>query len=255
MIKSLKIKILIGFMMVILFLIIAGGYSIYQFMQLNKSADTLVEESYITLSSLKTMRESIENEDDAIVILISGKWEEGKTKLKKADSSFMKAFKNAEMHSIIPEKDTYLKNIAKSYTLYKDSWNQPIVETERQGKIDWYFSKIHTNYFNAIRSLNELTDLTELNMYNEARRIKDNSKRAIIPGLVAIVSAVVYLLMLNFLITKSVISPIIRINKAVKSYSFGSKSFSAKINSNDEIKELEQSIRKMTDLISNQMDN
>jgi len=255
MIKSLKFKILIGFMMVILFLIIAGGYSIYQFMQLNKSADTLVEESYITLSSLKIMRESIENEDDAILLLVLGNWEEGKIKLKKADSSFMKAFKNAEMHSIIPEKDIYLKNIAKSYTLYKENWNQPIVETERQGNIDWYFEDVHAHYFQAIRNLDELTDQTELNMYNEAKRIKENSKRAIIPGLVAIVSAVVYLLMLNFLITKAIISPIQRINKAVKSYSFGSKSFSAKINSNDEIKELEQSIRKMTDVISNQMDN
>jgi methyl-accepting chemotaxis protein len=255
MIKSLKIKILIGFMMVVLFLIIAGGYSIYQFILLNKSADTLVEESYITLSSLKTMRESIENENDAILMLMLGKWEEGKTKLRKADSSFMKSFKNAEMHSIIPEKDTYLKNIANSYTHYKDNWNQPIVETERQGDIDWYFSEVHTHFLNATRSLDELTNQTQLNMYNEARQIKDNSKRAIIPGLVAIISAVVYLLMLNFLITKSVILPIERINKAVKNYSFGSKSFSAKINSNDELKDLEQSIRHMTDLISNQLDN
>lgn len=242
-------------MMVILFLIIAGGYSIYEFMQLNKSADTLVEESYITLSSLKTMRESIENENDAVITLILGEWEEGKTKLRKADSSFMKAFKNEEMHSIIPEKGTYVENIAKSYTLYKDNWNQLIVETQRQDNIDRYFKEVHAHYFNVIRNLDELTDLTALKMYLEAREIKDNSKRAIIPGLVAIVSAVVYLLMLNFLITKSVILPIERINKAVKSYSFGSKSFSAKINSNDEIKELEQSIRKMTDLISNQMDN
>jgi len=80
-------------MMVILFLIIAGGYSIYQFMVLNKSAETLVEESYITLSALKTMRESIENEDDAILLLILGNWEEGKNKLKKADSSFKIALK------------------------------------------------------------------------------------------------------------------------------------------------------------------
>lgn len=242
-------------MMVILFLIIAGGYSIYQFMQLNKSADTLVEDSYITLSSLKTMRESIEDEDDAVLLLILGNWEEGKTKLKKADSSFLKAFKNAEMHSIIPEKDTYLKNIAESYTIFKENWNKPIVETERQENIDWYFEAVHTHYFQAIRDLDELTRLTELRIYNEARQIKENSKRAIIPGLVAIVSAVVYLLMLNFLITKAVISPIERIDNAVRSYSFGSKSFSAKINSNDEIKKLEQSIRKMTDLISNQMDN
>jgi len=158
------------------------------------------------------------------------------------------------MHSIIPEKDIYLQNIAESYTIFKENWNKPIVETERQGNIEWYFESVHAHYFNAIRDLDALTDLNERNMYNEARQIKGNSKRAIIPGLVAIVSAVVYLLMLNFLITKSVISPINRIIEAVKNYNFGSKSFTAKINSNDEIKELEQSIRKMTDKVSNQME-
>ena len=254
MIKSLKFKILVGFMLVILFLIIAGGYSIFQFIKLNKSAETLVEESYTTLSSLKTMRESIEDEDDAVLLLILGNWEEGKFKLKKADSSFSQAFKNAKMHSIIPEKDFYLKKISESYAIFKENWNKPIVETERQGNIDWYFEAVHAHYYNAIRDLDELTDLTELSMYKEAKRIKDNSNRAIMPGLVAIIAAVVYLLMLNFLISKSIISPINRIIQAVKHYNFGSKSFTAKINSNDEIKELEQSIRKMTDKVSNQME-
>jgi CHASE3 domain sensor protein len=255
MIKSLKTKVLIGFMMPILFLIIAGGYSIFQFMELNKSADLLVDESYNTLSALKTMTESLQDENSAILLLIIGDWETGIYDLKAADSSFMAAFEKAERHTTIENKEIYLEKIVESYTAFKENWKFPIEKESGQENINWYHESVHKNLLDVIKNVNVFVEINEKYMYDEASIIKNNSKRAIIPGIVAIIAAVVYLLMLNFFITKFIISPIKRLSFSSRNYHFGSKSFDAKISSNDEIKDLEKSIRMMTDRVSNKMDN
>jgi len=255
MIKSLKTKVLIGFMMPILFLFVAGGYSIYQFNELNKSADLLVDESYNTLSALKTMTESLQDENSAILMLIIGDWEDGIIYLRSADSNFMAAFKKAERHTTIENKEIYLEEIVNSYSAFKENWKFPIVKNEGQENINWYYESVHNNLAQVIEDVNAFVEINEKYMYEEATVIKNNSKRAIIPGIVAIIAAVVYLLMLNFFITKFMISPINRITYSIKNFHFGSKSFDAKISSNDEIKELEKSIRKMTERVINKTEN
>lgn len=255
MIKSLKTKVLIGFMMPILFLIIAGGYSIFQFMELNKSADLLVDESYNTLSALKTMTEALQDENSAILLLTIGDWNDGIVLLRRADSNFQAAFEKAERHTTIENKEIYLEEIVNSYSTFKENWTLPIEMNEGQENINWYYETVHNNLLYVIKDVNAFVEINEKYMYDEASEIKNNSKRAIIPGIVAIISAVVYLLMLNFFITKFMISPINRITSTIRNFHFGSKSFDAKITSNDEIKELEKSIRLMTEKVNNKTGN
>lgn len=242
-------------MMPILFLLVAGGFSMHQFLELNKSAGLLVDESYKTLSALKIMTNSLQQENDAILLLIIGDWTDGALSLKSADSSFMEAFEKAERHTSFENKDIYLKKIVDSYSNFKKNWVFPIEKDSGTNNMDWYYTSVHNELLEVAGHVNKFVEINEKYLYEEASVIKDKSKRALIPSIVAIIATIVYLLLLKFFISKFMIAPINRITNSINNYRFGSKSFDAKISSNDEIKELEKSIRLMAEKVANKLDN
>jgi methyl-accepting chemotaxis protein len=188
-------------------------------------------------------------------MLINGDWDDGIKHLQTADNNFMKAFEKAERNTSIINNKIYLENIFNSYSDFKKNLKFPIEKEEGQENIDWYYKTIHNKLQVVVDNVNVFIEINQKNIYDETLVIKNHSKRAIIPGIVAIIASVVYLLMLNFFITKFMIAPINRITQAIKDFRFGSKSFNAKISSNDELKELEKSISRLTDKVSSKMEN
>ena len=88
-------------------------------------------------------------------------------------------------------------------------------------------------------------------MYGEASYLREKSKRAIMPGIVAIIAAVVFSMLLNFFITRYFVHPIVQLTNAVKSLHKGQKYLKSDISFNDEIKDLEHAISDMLLRFSN----
>jgi len=88
-------------------------------------------------------------------------------------------------------------------------------------------------------------------MYDEASDLREKSKRAIMPGIVSIIAAVVFSLLLNFFITRFFVRPIIKLTEIVKNLKLGQKYLKTDTSFNDEIKDLEQAIGDMLLRFSN----
>ena len=82
-------------------------------------------------------------------------------------------------------------------------------------------------------------------MYLEASELKEQAHRAIMPGIVAIISALIFLVMFNFFIGLILVRPIKKIINSVKGYHLHSQGFSAEISNHDELKELEIEIQNL----------
>jgi len=82
-------------------------------------------------------------------------------------------------------------------------------------------------------------------MLSRASELKEKSKRAIMPGIVAIISALVFLIILNFFITQYFVRPILNLVNAVNNFREGQQKLTSHIVSEDEIKQLEQAINNL----------
>lgn len=249
--KTLKLKIFASFMLLIALLAIAGTISIIEFRWLSNSVHGLIQDNYKSIEASKTMIEALEREDSGVLLLLLGEWEEGRGILKSADSLFLSAFETAKNNLTETNEEEYINNIETAYLTYKSSWERPIVDTDKQGNISWYKDDVHKKFSNTKISVNELMSLNQSTMYSEASKLKEKSKRAIMPGIIAIIAALVFSLLLNFFITRYFVTPISELAEAVNNYREGDKKLRSNITSNDEIKKLEDSISNLLERLVN----
>ncbi|MCF8261147.1 MAG: hypothetical protein K9J12_10260 [Melioribacteraceae bacterium] len=249
--KTLKLKIFASFMLLIAMLAVAGTISIVEFRWLSKSVHGLIQDNYKSIEASKTMIEALEREDSGILLLLLGEWEEGREILNSADSLFLSAFETANNNLTEKNEVDYIKKIESAYQTYKSSWERPIVDTDKQGNISWYKDDIHKKFAETKFVVNELMSLNQSSMYQETSDLKDRSKRAIMPGIVSIIAALVFSLILNFFITRYFVNPISELAEAVNNYRDGDNKLRSNITSDDEIKKLELAISGLLQRIDN----
>ena len=80
-------------------------------------------------------------------------------------------------------------------------------------------------------------------IYTETTRLKDKSKRAIMPGIVAILSAIILTLIFTYFINKFFVKPILVLTDKVENYKIANGPIDADILTQDELKRLETAIQ------------
>lgn len=235
---GLRLKILSGFLALALMLFLAGIWSIYELSAIGGSGQKLLRENYRSIQAAKMMLESLEREDSAILLLLLGKWQEGRTILNAADSSFNAALQMAKNNLTIPGEQAYTDSIARRYKIYKSLWEKPVVSTYKEGNLDWYFREVHQAFLNTKAAVNSLMEVNSSAMYNTATEVRERANRAITPGIIAMIAALVFSLLFNFFINYYVVSPVIRITRGIKQFLEEQRPFDVEVESHDELKEL-----------------
>ena len=239
---KIKIKILAGFFLIILMLLIAGLMSVYEFSRVSKSVSALIDDNYKTIEACKSMLEAVEREDSGVLLLVSGHWKEGRNILEAADSMFYSAIIIAKNNITEENEDKYIEKIEESYLEYKAKWETPIVGTNKENNISWYFTDLHAAFIAVKFELEALMTLNQDSMYKEATQLKEQVYRAMMPGIVAIISALIFLVIFNFFISKYFVNPIEKLIYSLKNHTIYTQKFDGNIISNDELKELENNL-------------
>ncbi len=239
---GIRMKILSGFLILTLMLFIAGIWSIYELSTVGESVQGLLDDNYKSINAAKTMIESLEREDSAVLLLLSGNWKEGRSVIQSADRAFQGAFETARNNVTIPGEQDNIRRIKESYRTYKDSWIKPIVGTSKEDNLDWYFREVHPRFLDAKASVEELMTLNDKTMYRTASNLKARAHRAVMPGVVAILAALIFAVIFNYFVNCYIVGPIIKITNGIQGFLKTRQSFDVRIETKDELFHLVSSI-------------
>ncbi len=214
--KSLRLKILGSFLLLILMLALAGGVSIYQLNWLSNSVHGLLEDNYKSVKATKAMIEALEREDSGVLLFLLGEPNEGKAILKRADSTFQEAFRIAENNQTEENEEQYIKTIQKNYDRYRSTWQHLEMSQDSLQNIVWYKNNIHDSFKETKRAVEELMMLNQNMMYESSSAIEEKARRAIMPGIISIVGAIVFSMILNFYINRHFVLPLNRLKEAIQ---------------------------------------
>ena len=245
----LRLKILSGFFILALMLSIAGVWSIYELKTMGKSVQVLLDENYKSIDAAQVMIEALEREDSGVLLLLLGNFDEGRDIIESADNLFNSGFNVAANNITIPGEKAIVDSIKKKYLVYKSSWERPIVDTKKQGDLTWYFETVHNSFLQAKSAIDELSALNSQIIFETGSDLKEKANRAIMPGIVAIIAALIFTPLFNYFINYYFINPIIRINQSIKNFVKNRTPFDADIETNDEIAELAETIHLLTSLV------
>lgn len=242
---KLRYKILSGFLLLILMLIIAGSFSIVEFLKISKSVNDLLEDNYRSIDASRKMLEALEREDSGILLLLHDKWTEGSNVIQYGDSLFLASFHVVKNNITEKNEKEYIDSIDARYARYKKTWERPTANLYEGANLAWYYEESHHEFLKIKESVQELMELNQQSMYEEATELKEKAKRAITPGIVAILSAFIFLFIFNYLINCYFISPIEKLTHELENFHTGKDQIVTKINSKDEIKRLKDAINNL----------
>lgn len=242
---SIRYKILSGFLLLVSMLIIAGAFSLMEFSKISKSAKNLLDDNYRSIEASKTMLEALEKEDKGVLLLLHGNWKEGRELLRNGDSLL-----NTSLHVVqnkITEKneEAYIDTIKNRYTRYKSIWEKPIVDTDREDNLNWYYNESHEAFIAVKKAVKEFMSHNQNSMYQEATSLKEKAKRAVMPGIVAIFSAFIFVFLFNFFINHFFITPIEKLTKELENFYPRKGSLDTKIETRGELGRLKEAINNM----------
>ena len=242
---KLKHKIIGGFSLLSVLMIASGLFSIYELTFVNNKVQEILENNYKSLVYAGNMLEFIEKENSAVLLLMHNDWKNATKILQKSDVNFSTNYQFALKNITESKEDSILKKINKNYKKFKSSWQQPISGTSKSNNLDWYYVQIFNRNSEIKGDIEALINLNQKSMYSEAKYIRERKRRAILPGIIAIISAIAFSLLFTFFINRYTIRPLKKIIKKINLFSNNENSFDVGIKTNDELKELEKSIQNL----------
>jgi len=242
---GIRLKILSGFIILAIMLLIAGLISIHELTNIGNYVQKLLDDNYKSIEAAGTMLEALEREDSGILLLLMGKWEEGRKVIKEGDELFNKGFLSAKNNITIPGENKYVEKTDMDYDIYKKMWERPIVGTDKQGDFNWYYNESHQAFLQVKKSVKLLMEMNQDTMYKTGSELKNRAQRAVMPGIVAIIGAVVFTLMFSFFINHYFARPIVQITKGIEEYNSTGKEFTMTSETGDEMGRLINSIKNL----------
>lgn len=242
---GVRAKILSGFLILAIMLFLAGVWSIYELSKMGGSVQRLLDENYKSIDAAKLMTEALERQDSAVLLLFSGNWKEGREIIKSADLSFQRAFQIAKNNVTIEGEKAIVDEIEKAYRIFKDLWEKPIVETEREGNMNWYFQEVNPSFLAVKLAVEKLMALNDKVMYQTASNLKGRAHRAVMPGVVAILSALIFTLLFNYFVNHYLVSPIIKITEEIQKCLKTGEPFQVEIETKDELSRLTSALEEL----------
>ena len=243
--KTLKLKILAGFMLLVALLTVAGTISIIEFMKLSNTVNTILEDNYKTIEASKSLLEALERKDSGVLLFLLGEKDEGIEIIKSADDIFYRAFEIASSNITEKDEDILIEKISGNYEIYKNKINILLKYSNIPLDITYYHNEIYLSFQEVKSLVSSLMTLNQDSLYKEAYILKEKSHRAVMPGIVAIIGALIFSLILSFFISRYFISPLSEIADAIKKYDPKDKKLNINIKSDDEIKRIEEEVNNL----------
>lgn len=239
---GIKFKILAGFLILAGMLAIAGTWSIIEIRSIGGIVEDLLEKRYAGIASVKKLKEALEREDSGILLSLLGKTEEGSQIISEADSVFTFNLKNAEELVTDKKNKELLDEINKNYSEFYSHIDEMNNFSNEKEKLDWYFEYPHNRFIVTMELIDNFMSNNDQTIYNYSKIIIEKSHRAIMPGIVAIIAAIVFAFLFHSLVSFYFIKPIIEITKRVRKFTSQRTPYEYTVESKDEINDLNEAV-------------
>lgn len=244
--KSLKIKIFLSFLLLILMLLVAGVMSILEFRKMGSSVETVMKNNYQSIESSKTMLDAVEREDSGVLMWMLGDSTKGNETIQQSHSVMLNALQNARLNISEINEEDYVQKIENEYLAFHASVQKiTALHNNLQDDKELYSNELSGLFMGTKNAINNLMVLNQDQMYAQSAIMKENSQRAMMPGIISVVAAVLFAILLNIFISIYFINPIHKLIEEIKSFYPEKERIEAKITSKDEIKTLENEINNL----------
>ena len=237
---SIKIKILTGFIILAAMLLVAGVWSIVEVRSIGDSLSSILDNEYQSINASGKMKEAIEALDNEILLKLSDF--SSPIDIEKQKNIFLAELENARKISNVDKENKLLNDVEQNFQQFISEINYLSKSGNTANGLEWYFQHPHKVMVEIISSIDLYMAHNDKVMYDNSASIVEKSQRAIMPGIVAIIAAIVFTLLFQSLVSFYFINPIIIITEKIRKFTSKRIPYDYTVETNDEISELNDAV-------------
>lgn len=240
---GIRLKIITGFVILASLLVISGLISIYELTKLGNSVNTLINDNYRSIDYSKQMSLSLEQQKKAIIMAINGENEKAISLFSTSKHDFEENLRNAANNLTVPGEINYVDSIALFFSNYA-----PIAESfikDPKHNINIYLNDIQPRVWSIQNKVNELLTVNQQSLLQTATLLEKSPYRSILPGLIVVITSIVFSIIFNYMISYYMIKPVIRITKSINDFVKYKKPFDVTVETKDELNDLKESVKNL----------
>ncbi len=240
--NKLKLKIFSSFMLLVFMLLIAGLMSIWELRKMNNSFSDVIDNNFQSIEHALKVIYALEREDSGILMFYLGDKEEGLNFINSADSTISLSMIEIKKNATEPGEEEVIENIKSEYNKYFGLINSAI---KNENDTEVVYRNLHSQFIKTKSEVNHLMELNQISMYSKAREMHSTLYQRMMPGIVSIILAIIFALLLNFFISRYFIQPLHKLIAATQNYKPPLHNLNVDIKSDDELKTLQIEINSL----------
>jgi NtrC-family two-component system sensor histidine kinase KinB len=234
---TLRKKIILGYGVAILLILVVLGWAFYNIMHLGRASEAILKKNYNSILAAENMISSVERQDHSSLLLLLGYPAEGRTQFSEMEARFLQWFGRAQDNITEAGERETVEAIEAAYSVYLDKYAQLRVLTENGGDkaADFY----HQTVFPACAAVREaclsLKQVNETAMLRTSNRAKIVAHRAVISMLVVGLAALGLGLVFSFMLSNFLTRPLRHLVEGAKAVAGGNYDIKIIGRSSDEL--------------------
>ncbi len=245
---GIRLKIITGFVILASLLVISGLISIYELTKLGNSVNRLLNDNYRSIDYSREMSLSLEKQKKALIMAVNGDIEKANSLFTESKGEFEESVRKAANNLTVPGEINLVDSIAIAFSGYTTLASDFI--NNNNHNISLYINDIQPKIWVIQNKIDDLLTINQQNLNQTATLLQKSPYRTILPGLLVVITSIIFSIIFNYMISYYMLKPIIRITKSINDFVKFKKPFDVNIETKDEMNELKEAVKNLTTIKS-----
>ncbi len=251
--KSLKAKIVTGYVMILLLFTLSSLWAINAFAKLSGAVKEIMLDNYRSVLAAESMIEALERQDSALLLILFGRLDEGQSVYLANQSSFFESLTRAEDNITEPGEGAVVSRLKTDYGVYLQKVSALRDLQLREGSDPArtsYLSDVVPSFEAAKARCRELLDINQSAMLASRERAERLATRSSVSVSIVSLMAIVLGGLFSLSSARLIIRPIRTLMDKVRLVSEGKLDTVTTIRSQDEIGQLAAEFNRMVERLA-----
>lgn len=236
---KLRKKIVIAFLSLGFVLFFSGLISFLELRRLSDKSQDLLDKSSSVMDISKRMLDAIQDQNTALLQIISSNDSINKSLYIEAQQNFEDAL--AQATTTIKDLSD-LDSVYVAYQKYGDAIAKYQHKSEIKDDLSWFMMVYKDYYYKLTNSIKSYMSSSQNSLSRQASSLEGYAYRATTPGIITLGVAILIIVMMFFMLDFYLIKPFVNISSSLKNYLTSRIPFRVNVEGKDEVAELNESI-------------
>lgn len=222
--------------------------AIYEFVRMRNTVSHLVTDN---IAAINTSRLLLEVTDEYNFSLLESLGDNTSSVIgAMVDDNRFKDYLTDVKTKFTTEKErAYADSVLYAYTTYVIIMNEApdIWRDDYNGRRNWYFNRLYPVYTKVREYLQQLTITSQQALAENSTSMTDSFYRSIMPGVVAVIAGIVLIILFNYFLNYYFVNPMLNITRGISEFLQRRKPYFVKIDSDDEMSELNENVKELVE--------